>query len=512
MAKKTSTTAGTLLNTGAVNQGTNPATAGMSQAYYAKTNNNENGFLPPEEDLNEKDLTGEIGQSGTLIFTGFISGEEYNPDLSGRTGIKIYEQMRRSDATVRASLQVMKLPILAAEWDIEPAEKTAEAETIAEFVRHCLFDNIRFHEFAREALTFLEFGHSVFELVFEPEDWEGRTMVGLSKLGSRKQATILRWQTDENTAGITQQTYSGGMFSIPRQKLAIFSHEQEGDNYEGVSILRSSYKHWYIKDNLYKIDAIAHERQGVGIPKLIPPEDGADEPSKAKARSALRNLRSNEQAYIEMPKGWDIEFMDMKAHGTMDPLASITHHDRQIMMNVLAAFMELGQSKAGGSRALSTDLSRLFELGLEAIAEYLREVINDDVIKRIVDLNFTTDKYPTLEHGKLADDNIETMGKFISLVSGAGMLTPDADLEQWIRDTIHAPELPIAYRKDYNNRPRPQAAMVPDLKDPATEDNDNIADQDTPVTNGQKVEATDLLSDIRAFRDGLGAKIDALDT
>jgi predicted transcriptional regulator YdeE len=51
--------------------------------------------------------------------------------------------------------------------------------------------------------------------------------------------------------------------SIPAQKLVIFTHRREGDNYEGRSSLRSAYKHWFFKDTLYRLDGIRHERQGV---------------------------------------------------------------------------------------------------------------------------------------------------------------------------------------------------------------------------------------------------------
>jgi hypothetical protein len=49
-------------------------------------------------------------------------------------------------------------------------------------------------------------------------------------------------------------------------KLIVFVNEMEGMNWWGTSLLRPAYKHWFIKNTLYKIDAIAHERQGLGIP------------------------------------------------------------------------------------------------------------------------------------------------------------------------------------------------------------------------------------------------------
>lgn len=50
------------------------------------------------------------------------------------------------------------------------------------------------------------------------------------------------------------------MVSIPREKLVIFSFRKEGDNYEGRSVLRSCYKSWYLKDSLYKFEAVKFEK------------------------------------------------------------------------------------------------------------------------------------------------------------------------------------------------------------------------------------------------------------
>ena len=54
-----------------------------------------------------KPLLESIGATGVAIFSGIITSEEYNPDFYWRDGIKIYEQMLRSDGQVRAIRQVV---------------------------------------------------------------------------------------------------------------------------------------------------------------------------------------------------------------------------------------------------------------------------------------------------------------------------------------------------------------------------------------------------------------------
>ena len=64
----------------------------------------------------------ELGASGTSLFSGQI-WEELLPELSGPTRMEVYERMR-SDAQVAAVLNVIELPIRAADFAVEPFDDT----------------------------------------------------------------------------------------------------------------------------------------------------------------------------------------------------------------------------------------------------------------------------------------------------------------------------------------------------------------------------------------------------
>lgn len=91
-----------------------------------------------------------------------------------------------------------------------------------------------------------------------------------------------------------------GIVDIPSERLVRFTFRQEGDNYEGVSLLRSAYKHRRYKDQLYKFDAVKHERQSVGIP-VIYPASGAKDTDLDIAQDIVENIRANESGGIIMP-------------------------------------------------------------------------------------------------------------------------------------------------------------------------------------------------------------------
>ena len=67
----------------------------------------------------QKDI--ELGEAGNTIFGGYITGEDYVPELTGAEAISTYERMRKSDGVVGAALLACELPIRAANWYVQPA-------------------------------------------------------------------------------------------------------------------------------------------------------------------------------------------------------------------------------------------------------------------------------------------------------------------------------------------------------------------------------------------------------
>lgn len=75
--------------------------------------------------------------------------------------------MRKSDGTVGAILEAIKAPLLSAKWQIRSGGEEPDDKEIAEFVQRNLFVKVRFQNFLKEALAFLDFGFYYFEKNFE---------------------------------------------------------------------------------------------------------------------------------------------------------------------------------------------------------------------------------------------------------------------------------------------------------------------------------------------------------
>lgn len=412
-------------------------------------------------ELEVAELTTESGRSGTALVYWYLN-EEYNSKMRGKSAIKTYDEMRRTDAQVNASLLSMELPLRSTRRYIEPAfdvdwEISDADKEVADFIEKCLFerqDQAR-DDLLRSILTMLPFWFSVFEKVFDIKDGK----IILKKIAYRKQLTIEKRETQDGEPGVTQSLVywkpSGEnawdhLISIPAEKLLVFTHRREGDNYEGISVLRSAYKHRYIKDNIYRFSAIRHERQGVWIPKIhLPKNATADD--KVAAEKIVRSLRATERTGVIVPgskdDGREIEFMDMKSSQTTWFGDDIEHHNREIVKNILAQFLELWNT-ASGSRSLGESQTEYFLMSLESVWKYVCDVFNKYLIKQLVDLNFTVENYPKLCFDPLSWRNNENLVDMVTKLTGAWIIIADDNMDDYMRDVLELPSRDVDSQRE----------------------------------------------------------------
>ena len=404
--------------------------------------------------VSNADMMRSVWSSGTKIFWGMIY-EEYNHKLAGQNGLTVYDEMRKSDAQVHASLLAIELPIRSTIWSIESGctidgedETITNSDTeIQKFIETALFESmhVTWDDLLRQILTMCTFGFSIFEKVY----WMDGDKIVLKNLAQRLARTVYKWNRQEDGRyGITQMVYmndEGKDFNIelPADKIIVFTFRREGDNMEGISILRSAYKHWYIKDTLYKLDAVKHERQAVGIPVITLPAVH-EESDETEAEDILMNLRATEKSFVVLPSPeWKFEFAQMGGSTTVDTEKSINHHNSQIVQNILAGFLDLGKAGAGWSYALSEDQSSLFLLSLTALANQICDIFNRDIIPELVDLNFTLSewqKYPKLTFQKLGEVKYNELASSLSTLTSSGLLTPDHETEEYVRKVFDLPK------------------------------------------------------------------------
>jgi phage gp29-like protein len=386
----------------------------------------------------------ELGATGTPIFGGFLRElGEYNPELTGLSAIAHYERMRRSDGQVIATLNACKLPIRGAEWAIqEPKQASPVEKKATELVKSCLLEELDLDGIIENASLMLDFGCAAHEDVYYIDG----NNVRLKKCAARLPLTFYRWITEANgddLIALEQMGYRGGQYlttQVPVEKLSLFTFRQEGANFTGQSLLRPAYQHWYIKSNLYKVEAIACERNGMGVPNIEMAAGASVEDRKA-ATDWLQALSANEKTSILLPPLWKFSLTGVT--GTVhSPKDAIDHHNSMISQAALASFINFGQGKASGNRALGQTMSDFFYIGLQATANQIARVISETTIKRLVDYNFAgVIHYPRLIPQQIISMKFEDVVSALKDLASAGVniVQPDDELEDWCRTKFGAP-------------------------------------------------------------------------
>jgi hypothetical protein len=407
------------------------------------------------------------GAVGTANFAGFIRDlGEYNPILEGRSAFLVYEKMRRSDADVRAALMACKLPIRAADYQIVPGAKENEpgfdlAKKIADEVRENLLGGLEsptstgcwvtqnFETVKENALLSLDFGCAAHEDLWHIDG----DKVRLRKLAPRLPYTFYRYHVDEDGESLLyleQYGYRGNNFVnvlVPAEKIAYFVNDMEGAYFYGRSVLRAAYQHWYMKSQIYRIDAISIERNGLGVPTIKQGPNVSAEDRKS-AENWVKQLAAHENTGLSLPNGWEFALTGLSGR-VRDPQASIQHHSEMIMRSVLANFLTLGSTQTG-SRALGSSMRDFFYLSLEAVSRKIDETISNTSIRRLVNYNYGDGVRARhgvpLPYPRLVTSNIVVINplELLEVAKDVGkfevdLLQPDNDTENWIRKKCGMP-------------------------------------------------------------------------
>lgn len=418
---------------------------------------------------------GEIGRIGQNRYGskgyGSIFFEEFLGELRGVKGVQVYTEMSENDATIGAILFAVEMLMRQCEFHIEPGGKSAKDEEAAEFVDSCMNDMERtWADTLSEILSFLPYGWSYHEIVYKRRS--GKTsspitrskyddgLIGWRKLPIRSQDTLYGWEYKDGTddlIGMTQVPPPDfERVTIPIEKALHFRTRSRKDNPEGRSILRTAYRAWYFKKRIESIEGIGIERDLAGFPVLYAPSDmdvwGEDDEAArayARAEEIVSSIRRDEREGLVLPggyeqgTGWKLELVTSGSRRQFDTNAIIDRYDKRIATTVLADFVMLGQQQVG-SFALADTKTQIFALAIGTYLDVICEVFNNQAIPRLIDINGEHFKgitdYPKMVHGDIDETDLQQFAAFVKDMIGAGVLTPDEELEAQVRRIGNLPE------------------------------------------------------------------------
>ncbi len=401
----------------------------------------------------------QFGVSGTDISGGQIL-EDIDQNLSGIQGAETFDQMRRTDSQIAMVLDVIKSPIKTAQFLIEPVDETPEAKADAELIEHILFRGMdkTWQEFLTEFLSVVEFGFAPFEIVIKNAvNSNFGEHVGLKALAWRSPKTIDQWNVRKNgdlksiRQQVTGDISKGPAPVIPAKKLLLFSYAREGDNFQGISLLRAVHSNYIAKRNFKKIQEIGSQRAATGIPIGKFPANIPDADRDAFI-SGLKNFSSTAATnHLAIPTGpdpkgndqvglYDVEIAKIE-HDSDALNNSIERENREIANRAMEGFMMLGQGGSSGSYALGSDLSDIFLGNIESYANLLTDVINKRLIPFFVDINRgERTEYPKLTYSGVNDKAGKELIEILQAGATAGVIQVTPKLTKWVHAAFGLPE------------------------------------------------------------------------
>lgn len=434
-----------------------------------------------------------VGIPNAVLGISWADDWEQIPELRWPAAGRTFDAMRR-DAQCAATLRAIVVPARArAHWRFgdDGVDARVVQACVAEFGlwpdwrarARRRREGISFARYLREALSHkLAFGHAGYELVYRlgppgpGQEARGmpRVMAHLGRLELRPARAIddIVVARNGDLEGVKQLVGRGegplaGLVetvTIPLRdpggyrRLLLHVNEQEGAQYRGESLFRASWKHWWLRDQLLKVGAMAVDRNGLGVPVVT-----YDESLNANRHTALeiaRRFRAGDEAGIALPPGYTIRLLGVEGQ-TRDELPLVKYHDQQIGKNALTMMLDLGHDR--GARSLGETFLELATSAENAVLQDFAEEVTEFLVREFVALNFGPDEpYPPLVVDELTPDQVLSTRDLVDLVN-AGVVIPDDELEAEIRRRSNLPERrPPEFELD----PTPPVPQPPDVPPP----------------------------------------------
>jgi phage gp29-like protein len=402
-------------------------------------------------------------------------GVEFLPvdDLINRKGWKIYRDMRHDDQ-IKATLTFKKILVHGRSWELKPAEAdNPDAERIAKFVKANL-EGINFKRVVREALSALDFGFSLGEIIFDVREWEGNKHLMLDGIKHRDPSTIkIIADKHGNITEFVQEGSFGEHIRLKPMKVWHYAHQSEFQNHYGVSDLRAAYRNWWAKKFIINFWNVFLERLGAPMTLMKYPLGASDE-LKRLLKGILTGLSAKSE--ILVPEGVEVELVEATRSGQASYAEALQYHDNAISRALLVIAL-LGAGGSDVSRGADSQsrlhLRILFKMADE-LGKDLMDTFAAQVIKPLVDMNFEHDGlYPTFiwqDYGEF--EGIE-VADTIRLLHAAGIVDMDQEDVNYARSILGLPLRKEGDPEDEVVRPQPLPPPADPNKPPPAADQGN---------------------------------------
>jgi hypothetical protein len=399
-------------------------------------------------------------QTAPRAFVGQVYGAEWGdilvdlleqiPDLHFPLSTRTYGQMRNYPQ-LRGVLAAYCLPIERADWRVDPAGcRDVVVEQIADDLGlPILGQDVKPGPARRRGVSFRRHLRSAVRetLTYGFSPWEKRYdfLAGqfrLADLASRTPQSISNIEVEKGTGalkGARQNTMTSPNDLIAAKSLLWYTHEKEGANWAGRSLLRSAYGPWVLAMEMWRVHGTSIQRFGMGVPGFEPvPGVTVTETQLIEAQKMASKMRAGEGSGYAAPSGFQFKLAGMTG-SVPDALAFIRYLDQAMSAQALAGVMDLGATP-NGSRALGDVFMDLLLLAVQSVGDDHAEAATTALSVPQVDYNFGEgEAAPRIVCGDVSADAEITADTAATLVQ-SGALSADPELEAHLRGKYGIPQ------------------------------------------------------------------------
>lgn len=401
--------------------------------------------------------------SGSLFSTWDPAQAEPNPALMWPACIPVYNKMRSEESQIVSVMRAVKLPIRRTAWRVDGTGCRDEVTNMIadDFGLPILGredhiaprrnkDRFSWQEHLSHALLMLDFGHMFFEWEVRPDE---NGYARLRKLHPRMPGSISNIKVAPD-GGLVSITQYGSEDEIPVNRLVAYVHEREGANWTGRSVLRGSFRPWFLKDKAVRQWRATNDRNGMGIPVGTGAE-GATAADAAALQAIASALRAGDSSGAALPFGATLALKGVE--GQLPSLENeVRYYDEQIARTVLAHFLNLGTQT--GSWALGSTFADFFTMNEQTYAQAVAETTSQHVVEDLVDWNWGPDEpAPRIICDEIGSQQAATAAA-ITLLLNAGALSNDPALERYLRNQYSLPPAESPGSGSAQGAPAPEGA------------------------------------------------------
>lgn len=393
----------------------------------------KNGRVPP---MNR------IDTSFIKSIGGILSAADKNPDeILAEQGVNVYDEMEAKDAHVYSVYQTRKLAISLIPWEILAADKSKRQEEIAEFVFTAIEDaRGPFSEDIKQLADAIGKGFSILEIVWRYIDkgkWKGK--YGIEELVFHKQKYWFfadrRWHKSDRNVAFFGADRSNTK-EVPWEKIIHYAFNSQDNMYGRAAFQPCFWFSWFKREG-WKSWIIFLNKYGSPIAKGVYPP-GTPENLQDDLMTALESIQ--EETALIHSSDFTSSFLE-PSHTAAASFKELNDScNAEISKAILGATQTVEEGKRG-SYALSKAHSEVRRERIDADAVDVCDVIQEQLVKRLVDFNFVTDKYPQFVMRRVAGKETPPPGSGHLVVSEVEPVPEQTPSDALPEETTAVPEI-----------------------------------------------------------------------